>query len=762
NRPVYDAILNFHTERFLKLGSLPLHPTWIHSGSGTDSIAVQIRDFTDSGAFALDFDLHADVFDDARGELAANQFLQVIDAVLSDRDRPISELNLLSSAEQQRLLTEFNPEAQKVPVGASAIALFEDRAAATPDEIALVEGQQSLTYAQLNAKANQLARYLQKQGVTTETRVGICCQRSLDLLVGLLGILKAGGAYVPLDPTYPDRRLHDMADDAGLKLILTQAQLSQRFSGRVTSLVCLDSDWGAIATEREDNLDLNLHPDSLAYVIYTSGSSGRPKGVGISHRALVSFTETAIARYDFAASDRILQFASASFDAAVEEIFPCSSVGATLVLRSDDMLVNPTAFLQACQDWQLTVLDLPTAYWQQMTQSLAASNLPLPPSLRLVIIGGERATAEGYDAWQSLCDRQPPTARPSLINTYGPTETTVVATAYTCIESAESAINADPESGIPIGSPLDNASVYILDRHLQPVPVGVPGELYVGGCGLARGYLNRPDLTAAAFVPHPFSSAPGDRLYRTGDLGRYREDGAIEFLGRRDRQVKWRGFRVELAAIETALTTLPEVKEAAVLLRQDRPQSQRLVAYYTSANEDAPKPDQLRSLLQAKLPQYMLPSHYVPLEAMPLTPSGKLDRRALPAPSSDRSQLETAYVQPTTELERAIAEIWQQVLGVDRVGVRDNFFDLGGHSLLLVQVHSQLLQRLERDERLAGNGELMLVDLFQYPTVRRLAERIAGGHSVEDLATRADDRARKQKQAIAQRRRQQARRQTRV
>ncbi|MEO0852812.1 MAG: condensation domain-containing protein, partial [Cyanobacteria bacterium J06648_11] len=327
NRPVYDAILNFHTERFLKLGSLPLHPNWIYPGSGTDSIAVQIRDFTDSGTFAIDFDLHADVFDDARGELAANQFLQVIDAVLSDRDRPISELNVLSSTEQQRLLTEFNPEAQKVPIGASAIALFEDRVAETPEAIAIVENQNSLTYAQLNAKANQLARYLQKQGVTTETRVGICCQRSLDLLVGLLGILKAGGAYVPLDPTYPDRRLHDMADDAGLKLILTQAQLSRRFSGRDTSLVCLDSDWEAIAIEREDNLDLNLHPDSLAYVIYTSGSSGLPKGVGISHRALVSFTETAIARYDFAASDRILQFASASFDAAVEEIFPCLSVG---------------------------------------------------------------------------------------------------------------------------------------------------------------------------------------------------------------------------------------------------------------------------------------------------------------------------------------------------------------------------------------------------------------------------------------------------
>ncbi|WP_017328300.1 non-ribosomal peptide synthetase [Synechococcus sp. PCC 7336] len=763
-QPVYDAILNFHTERFLKLGPLPLQPNWIHAGSGTDSIAVQIRDFTNSGEFAVDFDLHADLFDRALGEVAIRQFFQVVEAVLRDRDRAIAQLDLLLPEERQRLLVEFNPATQPSPASASAIALFEARVAETPLAIAALAGQQSLTYAQLNAKANQLARHLRGRGVGAEVRVGICCQRSLDLLVGLLGILKAGGAYVPLDPTYPDRRLNDIAEDAALGLILTQTQLSQRFAKRETQLLGLDSAWETIAGERDNNLDLPLHPDSLAYIIYTSGSSGRPKGVGIPHRALASFTETAIDRYEFCASDRILQFASVSFDAAVEEIFPCLAVGATLCLRSDEMLVSPTAFLQACLDWQLTVLDLPTAYWQQMVQSLADSNLMLPPSLRLAIIGGERATLAGFTHWQALCDRQPSPARPCSINTYGPTEATVVATAYTY--SADTAAASDlktaPETevGIPIGSPLENARVYLLDRHRQPVPVGVPGELYIGGCGLARGYLNRPDLTAAAFVPNPFGSIPGERLYRTGDIGRYRADGEIEYLGRRDRQVKWRGFRLELEEIETALASLPEVKDAAVLLRQDRPQPPRLVAYYTAARQTAPKPSHLRSLLEAKLPQYMLPSHFLAMEAMPLTPSGKLDRRSLPAPGSDRSQLETAYVQPTTALERTIADIWQQVLGVERVGLHDNFFDLGGHSLLLVQVHSQLQQRLGESSALEGNGELVLVDLFQYPTVQRLAERIARGHRSEDLAARADDRARKQKQALSQRRRQQARRQT--
>ncbi|MEM9566771.1 MAG: amino acid adenylation domain-containing protein [Cyanobacteria bacterium P01_E01_bin.34] len=772
-QPVYDAIFNLHIISRSKFGPFPAQNRWIHSGSGTDSIALQVADFSSSGTFEFSFDLHKEIFDEPLGQLAVRQFLQFFQEILRDRDRPLSQLPLLSPEDQQSLLTRFNPSGIPNPAETTVVARIEARTRALPTSIAATDGKQSLTYAQLNAKANQLARYLQAQGVGPESRVGICCQRSLDLVVAFLGSLKAGAAYVPLDAAYPDDRLHSIIDDAAVSLILTQAPLLSRFnqqcadsqqnsSKRDLQLIGLDTGWEAISREQDDNLNLVIHPESLAYIIYTSGSSGLPKGVGIPHKALASFTETAISRYQFSEDDRILQFASASFDAAVEEIFPCLSVGATLYLRKDEMLASPIAFAQACADWQLTVLDLPTAYWQEMVRSLADSNLPLTPSLRLVIIGGERALAEGYDRWQILCERQTSNACPSLINTYGPTETTVVSTTYTCSESVESGINSDTESSIPIGAPLDNASVYILDRHLQPVPVGVPGELYIGGYGLARGYLNRPDLTAEAFVPNPFSSVPGDRLYRTGDLGRYRDDGAIVFLGRRDRQVKWCGFRIELADIETALSALSGVKEAAVMLRQDRPQLPRLVAYYTSTNADeGHKPNQLRSLLQAKLPQYMLPSHYVALESMPLTPSGKLDRSALPAPSSDRSQLDTAFVKPTTELERTIAEIWQQVLGVDRVGLHDNFFDLGGHSLLLVQVHSQLLQELEARNTPDDTGELSLVDLFQYPTVQRLADRIAqGGHRVEDLAARAEHRASKQKQALSQRKRPPVRRQT--
>ncbi|MEM9569025.1 MAG: amino acid adenylation domain-containing protein, partial [Cyanobacteria bacterium P01_E01_bin.34] len=730
---------------------------------------------------ALDFDLHADVFDNSLGKLAIGHFFQIVRGVLRDRLCPISLLPLLPQQDRQHLLRDFNPSKLAPQPTSSITAMLEARANSTPDAISVVFGQQSLTYSQLNAKANQLARHLRKQGVGPETRVGICCQRSPDLLVGLFGILKAGAAYVPLDPTYPDQRLYDIVQGSALEWVLTQESLKHRFMTEPVQLTYLDSGWGVIANEPNDNLNLQQHSDSLAYVIYTSGSSGRPKGVGISHRSLASFSKIAIARYEFCSSDRILQFASVSFDAAVEEIFPCLAGGATLYLRSEDMLVSPTAFVKACQDWQLTVLDLPTAYWQEMVRALANSSitdssLTLPSALRLVIIGGERASASSYQQWQELCVRQPDALSPRLINTYGPTEATVVATAYTCPDASSQNETADigkseerneESSGIPIGSPLNNARAYILDRHYHPVPVGVPGDLYIAGHGLARGYLNRPDLTAAAFIPNPFSEIFGDRLYRTGDIARYRSDGQIEFIDRRDRQVKWRGFRIELADIEAALTSIPDVQDAAVLLRQEQSQPTYLVAYYTLGSQ-APagssqlQPNQLRTLLQTKLPQYMLPSHFVRLETMPFTSSGKLDRQALPALCRDRSQLETAYVQPTTALERTIADIWQQVLGVERVGLHDNFFDLGGHSLLLVQVHSRLRQALDQEEQIDGSSELMLVDLFQYPTVRRLAERISQGQNVEELASRADDRARKQKQALSQRRRQQARRQNRA
>ncbi len=626
----------------------------------------------------------------------------VLQSIVTNPHQRLKELSLLTAAQQYQLLVEWNQECRRQEAEGTETGLdlcihqlFEAQVERTPDAVAVVFEDQQLSYYELNARANQLAHYLQSVGVKPEVLVGLCVERSLEMVVGLLGILKAGGAYLPLDPTYPPQRLACMVEDAQISVLLTQEKLVAELPEQ-GARIRLDADWGVISRESQENVVSGVTPENLAYVIYTSGSTGRPKGVMIQHQSLVNFTKTAIATYALTPCDRILQFASISFDAAAEEIYPCLSCGATLVLRTDEMLSSGSRFEKKCRDLALTVLDLPTAYWHELTSDLATAELVLPQSLRLVIIGGEQALGERVITWQKYGGNS------TLVNTYGPTETTVVATMYK--------LAGDKFSKLPIGRAITNVQTYVLDQCLKPVPIGVAGELYISGVNLARGYLNRPELTAQKFIPHPFSTQLGARLYKTGDLVRYLPDGNIEFLGRTDEQVKCRGFRIEIGEIEAVLSQHPEVKETAIAAREDVPGDKRLVAYVVARQQSAPATSDLRRFLSQKLPPYMIPAVFVQIAALPLTPSGKVDRRSLPVPSF--RTLEVADAMPQTEIEQAIATVWQQVLNIDKVGIHDNFFEIGGHSLLMLKVNSQLREIFKTD--------LSIVEMFRYPTINSL------------------------------------------
>ncbi len=550
--------------------------------------------------------------------------------------------------------------------------------------------------------------------------------------IAILGVLKAGAAYLPLDPAAPSARLTFILEDAQAPILLTQQSLTNVIAEYHGQIIYLDTDWSIIADNETTNPTSPVSPDDLAYIIYTSGSTGQPKGVMIEHRALVNFTEMIAAYYDINAFDKVLQFASISFDASAEEIYPTLTRGATLVLRTDEMLASADIFWQQCEAWGLTVLDLPTAYWHQLVGDLPKMERLFPKFIRLVILGGEKARADAVNVW---LEHTPPSLR--TVNSYGPTEATVVATVYEIADKIDG-------PNVPIGRPIGNMQAYVLDEQMQPVPVGVTGELHLGGVGLARGYLNRPELTAERFVtisggmewPSPQPSPMGrgslaspplgrieggqpapPRLYKTGDLARYRPDGSLEFLGRLDTQIKLRGFRIELGEIETTLTQHPDVQEAAVILREDQPGRQRLVAYIVPQPAGEPTQESLSTFLKDKLPDYMLPAAFVTLENLPLTTNGKIDRHTLPAPDVKRSDTANDVVVTSDDpVEAMLIEMWQNLLGVQPIGRQDNFFKLGGHSLLAIQIVTRLRETYDID--------LSLRKLFESPTIADLAVAI--------------------------------------
>nr|UXE44170.1 linear gramicidin synthase subunit D [uncultured bacterium] len=636
-------------------------------------------------------------------------FHNILEGVVANPDEHLSRLPMLSHAERRDVLFRWNATAKPYPRQRCVHELFEEQVRVSPNDTAVVFEEERLTYRELNRRANQLANHLVQSGVHPGTVVVLFMHRSPDLIVALFAILKAGAAYVPLDPKYSAQRLERVIEETEACVIVSQAQIVATLTGRLSTeginVICVDSDYPVISEQPQQNLNIRTTSDYLAYVIYTSGSTGTPKGVEITHRAVVNFAVATASAFDLLPDDRILQFASISFDTATEEIFPCLLRGATLVLRTERMLESPAFFLEQCRLKKITVLDLPTVYWHDLTKAIFSENLALPETLRLVILGGDRALPERVTEWQKCSGK-----RVRLLNEYGPTETTVVATAHDLSGFTQT---SGLSGEVPIGQPIANVQTYVLDRHLNPVPVGVSGELYIGGIGVSRGYHKRPDLTAECFIPDPFGDNPGGRLYKTGDLARYLPDGTLEFLGRLDHQVKVRGFRVEPAEIEAVLNEHAGVRQVVVVSEPHLEGDNRLVAYVVLISQFQSAAQELRDFLKKRLPDYMVPAAFVILDVLPLTASGKVDRAALPPPDQQHVQSQSTFVAPRTSTEKQLTEEWEQLLRIRPISIRDNFFDLGGHSLLGVRLIARIEKRFRKSVPVAV--------LFQSPTIEQLA-----------------------------------------
>ncbi|MEP6914510.1 MAG: amino acid adenylation domain-containing protein [Acidobacteriota bacterium] len=669
------------------------------------------------------FYYNTDLFDVATVARMAGHFERLVNGAAARPDEAVRWLPLLDSAETAALVTELNAAQSPYPSESSIQAIVEARVRETPAAIALSFSGTELTYAELNARANQLARYLRRQLIGSDALVGVCLGRSVDLIVALLAILKAGAGYVPLDPAYPQERLAFMLADTGLPIVITDALLADVLPAHAGTLMFIDRDWPAIAREDTNNLPDTTRADDVAYVIYTSGSTGRPKGSAIPHRAV----NRLILNTNYVAlgpADRVAQASNSAFDAATFEIWGALLTGARLVGVSKDTALSPRDFAAELRDKQITALFLTTALFNQMAREAPGAFAPLSH----VLFGGEAVDAASVRA--VLSDGPP--AR--LLHVYGPTENTTFSTWYQVTSVAADAVS------VPIGRTIANSQTYVLEDSGTLAPSGVPGELYLGGDGLARGYFARPDLTAERFVQDPYGGASGSRLYRTGDLVRWTADGNLEFLGRVDNQVKIHGFRIELGEIETVLAGHPTVQDAVVAVREDAPGERRLVGYIVWRDGAAIEPGELRGYLKSRLPDYMVPPAFVVLPAMPLSPNGKVDRRALPAPYGER-QVEDAYVEPRNELESRVAAIWRDLLQLDRVGVCDNFFDLGGHSLLLVELHRRLVE--------AVGPRLSVVDLFAHPTVEQLVRHLSDSAPRVPVLEAAQARAAKRGAAAA-------------
>ncbi len=682
----------------LELPGVRLRPYPIGMDTTQFALSLSLIDGGKGLSATLGYDV--DLFDRATIRRLAEHFERLLGGAVRAPETGIWDLPLLGEGERHQLVREWNDTAAAGHEGLCVHELFALQAARSAERPAVVLDGEELSYGELEERAAELARRLERRGVGAEVRVGLCVERSFEMVVGLLAVLKAGGCYVPLDPGYPSERLAYMVADSGISLVLAQ----ERTRGRLPEaagleVLALDAP-PAAAAEAGVRPRLCALPDNPAYVIYTSGSTGRPKGVVVPHRALAGYVRDAAEAYDIEPVDRVLQFASLSFDASAEEIYPCLARGAALVLRTEEMTSSMAGFCADVDRLRISVLDLPTSFWHELAVALTAAEVKIPSSVRLVILGGEKVDADRVAAWH----RQAP-AGVRLVNTYGPTEATVVA--------LRRALHAAEHLGeIPIGRPISGARAWGLDRHLDPVPVGSCGELFLGGSGLARAYLNRPDLTAERFVPDPFSGTPGARLYRTADLVRACPNGELLFLGRSDFQLKIRGFRIEPGEIEAALRRHEKVSEAVAAARIDSRGRPYLVAFVVPSAGEAPRMAELREFLTDRLPGHMVPSAFVVLSELPLTANGKVDRKALPAPAGERVDDGSAYVAPRTPLEEQLAQIWAEVLGLEKVGVHDNFFELGGDSILCLQVAS----RAKR----AGLKKVSSRLMFQHPTVAGL------------------------------------------
>ena len=696
-QPLFQVLFTLQVAEEMKLGGLELN--WMDTKSDVTKFDLSLfTTETETGLYCW-FEYNSDLFDGSTVARMLKHFHTLLEDIAANPDARLSELSLMTLEEREQL-EEWNQTESEYERDQCVHQLVELQAAHRPDALAVVYGEKQISYEELNHRTNRLAHYLRRHGVGVETRVGVLMDRSADWIVALLGILKAGGVYVPLDGSYPAQRLRFMMEDAEVRLLLTESgQPEIVTAAEGVKVVHLDQAWDQLESENGENPENVTQAENLAYLMYTSGSTGQPKGVGVTHRAINRLViNTDYVKFD--ESDRVAQTSNASFDVATFEIWGALLNGSQLVVLDKDTVLSPTQLGRQLVNHQISVLFLTTALFHLMAQSQPR----IFASLNYVIFGGDAADAQFV---QRVLEEGKPQ---HLVNGYGPTEGTSFTTSY---EAQKADIGART---IPIGRPLPNTDAWVLDREAQMVPVGVAGELYIGGDGLARGYLPRPELTAEKFVPHPYSAEPGARLYRTGDLVRYRDDGNIEFLRRMDQQVKVRGFRVELGEIESLLNQYWAIVESVVIAGKDTNGDTRLIAYVVPEEGVEPTSSELWTFLQEKLPSYMLPSVFVTIKELPLTPNGKVDRRALPLPERMGDEVSANFIAPRTVMEEKLAEIWCQTLGITQVGVGSNFFDLGGHSLLATRVMSQI--------RESCGVELPVRVMFEAPTIAALARRL--------------------------------------
>ncbi|HJT56500.1 MAG TPA: amino acid adenylation domain-containing protein [Ktedonobacteraceae bacterium] len=693
---VLFALQNASMEERAIAKELTLQPLSVESGTTRfDLILTAVE--TSQGLRAA-FEYSTDLFEESTIRRMAEHWQNLLRDIAANPEKSITRLNLVSESEGAQLLHGWSSGGPAFPQSYCLHQLFDVQAEALPDAIAAVYQDIQISYGELKRRANQLAHYLQRQGVGPEVLVGLCLEHSLEMVTAVLAVLKAGGAFLPLDPGYPQERLAFMANDAQVAIVLTNQTFAARLALENTSILLLDSIEATLGLERITNPLSSVNPENLAYVIYTSGSTGRPKGVMVSHRAMSNRLRWGAGDARLMPADRLLLVASLSFDIAIWELFGPWLAGGCLVIAPAGSYKQANSLLSLLIEQQVTVAHFVPSVLQLL---LEEPDIARCHDVRCVLYGGEASSGE-------LASRVFERLNAELHHFYGPTEATINATSWICKHEY-------PGWQLPIGRPIAGMQVYLLDAYLQPVPIGVVGELYLGGIGLAWGYLHRPELTAERFIPHPYSSEPGARLYRTGDIARWLPDSSIEFMGRRDEQIKLYGYRIEPGEIEAVLQGHPQVKEAVAVLREDVPGDKRLVVYLVARSSvSMPSFQELRRYMQERLPDYMLPSAAIWLERLPLTSNAKVDRKALPRPERLRPAMETGYAPPQTRLEQEIASVWQEVLGLEKVGMHDNFFDLGGYSLLMVRVQSKL--------RVALNRDVPIVTLFQYPTISALAD----------------------------------------
>jgi amino acid adenylation domain-containing protein len=707
--PISSVMFNWRKivwgETVSKQELLPIEPYLLEEQRGAAyDLTLEVIEF--KGELSLRWNYNTDLFNSETIDRMAGHYLSLLKGIVADPEMPIAQLPLLTEEELDRLLVDWNRTTADFPKEKCIHKLFEEQVKKRPDAVAVLFEDRHLTYGELNLRANQLAHYLKKLGVAPDALVGIFMDRSLEMVVSIYAILKAGGAYIPIDPSYPRDRVTYILDNSKASIIVTQRHLIDRLTDHKAEIVCLDKDWTLVAQEPSHNPASPVTSRNLAYAIYTSGSTGTPKGVMIEHLALVNHMHWMQTEFPLTTEDNVFQKTPFSFDASVWEFYAALLTGGRLVIARPYGHQDPAYIIDTINRNNVTILQVvPT----MLHMLLEDGDFTTCRTLKRVYCGGELLKTELVTKFKEVQQAE-------LINLYGPTEATIDAGYHPCSQVTTS-------FAAPIGRPIYNTQMFILDDFFQPTPVGVAGELYIGGALLARGYLNRPDLTAELFFQHTFNNNLKQRIYKTGDIARYLPDGNIELLGRADNQVKIRGYRVELGEIENQIIKFgPEFAQVLVIPQKDISGTPCLVAYIV-VGKLTPAINELREFLNRKLPDYMVPSDFVFIESFPLLPNGKIDQRALPAPQRERSLSDADVIQPKNSLERFIAEVWQDVLKINNIGFNDNFFDLGGHSLLMMKVISKLSKKL--------NQKLTALELLQYTTIRKLAEYIAGKPSVQ-------------------------------